>query len=161
MIRRFTSGPKPAARVRLYIDVQIAVAVDAQAVADAVEAGEVRRRLGGRDQVVGRQRVRRVRQPARLDGRAEPLGQRERLIEALADAGLDPALAADQLLGHAEPDAAQVLAGRQPDLLREARARSSRTGPGRPCARSSSAASVTSRVSGPAWSSDEANAIIP
>ena len=27
--------------------------------------------------------------------------------------------------------------------------------------RSSSAASVTSRVSGPAWSSDEANAIIP
>jgi hypothetical protein len=27
--------------------------------------------------------------------------------------------------------------------------------------RSSSAASVTSRVSGPAWSNDEANAIIP
>ena len=36
-----------------------------------------------------------------------------------------------------------------------------RTGPAPTIAPSSSAASVTSRVNGPAWSSDDANAIIP
>ena len=56
MMRRFTSGPKPASRVRAFI-VGDVVAVDAQAVAHAVVAGEVRRRLGRRDEVVRRQAV--------------------------------------------------------------------------------------------------------
>ena len=53
MIRRFGSSPKPSSRVRSYISRTFA-AVDAQAVADAVVAGEVRRRLRRRDQVVAR-----------------------------------------------------------------------------------------------------------
>ena len=63
---------------------EVCVAGDPQPVADAVEASQVGRRLGRRDQVVGRQRVRRVRQPAGLDRRPEPLGQPQRGLEALA-----------------------------------------------------------------------------
>ena len=41
MMRRFTSGPKPAPRVRAFIVCDVG-AVDPQPVADAVVAGEVR-----------------------------------------------------------------------------------------------------------------------
>ena len=93
--------------------------------------------------------MRRVGQPARLDRRAELLGERERRVEAGPHARLDAALGADQLLRHAEPDALQVLAARR--LIGPGNAtRSSRSGPARPCGANSSAASVTSRASGPA-----------
>ena len=74
MIRRLTSGSEPRRPGPAVHRGQIAVAVDPQAVAHAIEAGEVRRRLGRGDQVVGRERVRRVRQPARLDRGAQVLG---------------------------------------------------------------------------------------
>ena len=60
MMRRLTSAPKPLARVCVYIVEQV-VGRLAQPVADAVVAGEVGRRLGRRDHVVGGERVRRVR----------------------------------------------------------------------------------------------------
>ena len=60
MIRRFTSGPNPAARVARDHGLDV-VAVDAQAVADAVVARQVGRRLGRGQQVVGRQAVARAR----------------------------------------------------------------------------------------------------
>ena len=56
MMRRFTSAPNPAVRVAVFIAADV-VAVDPQPVAHAVVAGEVRRRLGRRDQVVRRQAV--------------------------------------------------------------------------------------------------------
>ncbi len=66
MIRRLTSAPKPAARVPpVHVD-QVARARHAQAVPHAVVAREVRRRLGGGDQVVGGQPVLGVRQRDRL-----------------------------------------------------------------------------------------------
>ena len=65
-----------------------------------------------------------------------------------------------ELVGHAEAHAVQALGARQRDLLGKAERVASHGS--RPIMwRSSSAASVTSRVSGPAWSSDEAKAIIP
>ena len=102
MMRRLTSAPKPAARVLVYIAEQV-VGLDAQAVAHAVEAREVGRRLGGGDHVVGGQRVRRVRQRARLDLGAQLLGQPQRRLEGIPHAGLDPL--AGELLGDAEADA--------------------------------------------------------
>ena len=51
MMRRFTSGPKPASRVRR-VHLGDVGAVDPEAVPHAVVAGEVARRLGRRDQVV-------------------------------------------------------------------------------------------------------------
>ena len=71
------------------------------------------------------------------------------------------ALAASSSVGHAEADAVEALG-----------ASAARTASGSPTEVAShasrpamwpksSAASVTSRVSGPAWSSDEAKAIIP
>jgi hypothetical protein len=56
---------------------------------DAVVAGEIARGLGGRDQVVGRDRERRVRQRdlARLGARALEFGHR--LAHAGEDLGLD------------------------------------------------------------------------
>ena len=59
------------------------------AVADAVEAGEVRTRLGRRDDVVRRQGVLRVWQADRDADAAEVLDARQRLVEAGAHAGLD------------------------------------------------------------------------
>ena len=102
-MRRLTSAPKPCvARLRVHLQ-QVARAVGAEAVADAVVAGEVARRLGGRDQVVGGDAVRRVREPHRLDRRAELAREVERRLERVQDAGLDPL--AGQLLRHAEADA--------------------------------------------------------
>ncbi len=52
MIRRFTSSPNPAVRVRGVHGGRV-LAVDAQAVADAVVAGQIGGCLGRGDQVVG------------------------------------------------------------------------------------------------------------
>ena len=72
MIRRFTSGPNPSPRVSSYESRRLARLMRV-AVFDAVKAREVRGAFGGRDDVVGRQRVLRVRQRDRHDLRAEPL----------------------------------------------------------------------------------------
>ena len=61
MMRRFTSAPKPAARVRSYSSVRSWPSL-AQAEAHAVIAREIRRGLGRRDDVIGRQPIFRVRQ---------------------------------------------------------------------------------------------------
>ena len=154
-----TSAPKPASRVCGVHAEQAAGRVLAEAVAHAVVAGEVRGALGGRDQVVGGEAVRRVRQVHRLDRRAERAGHVERLVEGREHAGLDAL--AGELLRDAEADALQVGRGRQPDRLGQADARAvARVGADHR-ADSSSAVSVTSRVNGPAWSSEEAKAIIP
>ena len=63
--------------------------------------------------------------------------------------------------GHAQPHAVQALGARQRDLARESRSEVASQGSLADHVASSSAASVTSRVSGPAWSSEEANAIMP
>ena len=79
----------------------------AQAVAHAVVAGEVRGALGGRDQVVGGERVRRVRQVHRLDRRAE-LARRASSVSwnAFSTPGSMPS--PRELLRHAEADALEV-----------------------------------------------------
>ena len=74
------------ARLRVHVQ-EVADARRAEAVADAVVAREVGRRLGGRDQVVGAERVRGVRQPAGLDGGAELARAVERLLERGEHAG--------------------------------------------------------------------------
>ncbi len=81
MMRRFTSAPNPAPRVRL-VHLDEAVARRARsAVADAVVAREVRARLGGGDQVVDGDRVPAVRQ-LDVDERRAALGERrQRLLE--------------------------------------------------------------------------------
>ena len=71
MIRRLTSAPKPWPRVAQVVGEDVALA-EPRAVADAVVAGEVGRRLGRRDDVVGREAVVRVRQADVLDRRARP-----------------------------------------------------------------------------------------
>ncbi len=61
MMRRLTSVAE-AGGAGLLVHVDDVLAVDAQAVADAIVAGKVRRGFGGSDDVVGRQRVFGVRQ---------------------------------------------------------------------------------------------------
>ena len=71
-MRRLTSAPKPSERVFSYISSSVSTR-GAEAVFDAVVARQVRRRLGGADQVVGRDAVGAVRQ-LDLDGlRAQAL----------------------------------------------------------------------------------------
>ena len=89
MMRRLTSAPKPSWRVRVYMSSRSLASSRAQAVAHAVEAREVRGGLGGREHVVGRQRVRRVRQAHLADLRAELLGARERGVEGVEHARFD------------------------------------------------------------------------
>ena len=160
-MRRFTSGPKPGvARARVHVgDVG---AVDPQAVAHAVVAREVRRRLGRRDQVVGRQPVHRRRHatPAR------PWRPRRSSASAAASTaalhvGLD-ALAVGQLLDDADAQALDAAL----ELGRAAAARGAAIdveshGSCPPITSSSSAASATDAANGPIWSSDDANAIEP
>ena len=167
MIRRFTSGPKPASRVSDMTSSSGvgAVVAHAQAVAHGVEAGEVRRALARRDQVVRGQRVLEVR-AADLDD----LGARARArcrrpaSNGGEHAGL-VALAAE-LAHDADAHAAQVAARR----LRGPPRRPAATGRGIdveshgscPAITScSSAASSTVRPNGPAWSSEDENAISP
>ena len=135
-------------------------AVGAQAVAHPVVAGEVRRGLGGRDEVVaGQAVVDRQRQRALVDLGAERLRQRDRRLHGGADARLDPL------------DLVQL--ARAP---RCARLSDPRPTAARPAATSTvvesftscpaiieyrSAQSRTLRATGPTWSSDEANATTP
>ena len=89
MMRRLTSAPKPCSRVRVYI-VSRSSAAHAQAVADAVVAGEVGRRLGRRDQVVGGERVRRVRERDVVDRRRRARARASSVsLERREHAGLD------------------------------------------------------------------------
>ncbi len=115
-MRRLTSSPKPgrAGAAHDLLDRRVAVVLaDAQAEAHAVELGEVARALARQDQVVRRERVREVRRRD-LDDLGTELGEQlDRLVEALADAGL-VALAAE-LAHHADPQAAHVGALRRAD----------------------------------------------
>ncbi len=112
-IRRLTSAPKPSWRVLVYIDSRV-VALDAQAVAHPVEAGEVGARLGRGQDVVGAQRVRGVREAAGLHDRSELLGRLQRRLEGGEHARLDAV--SGQLLRHADADAVETLGRRQRDL---------------------------------------------
>ena len=108
MMRRLTSAPKPSWRVRVYIADQVAVAVDAQAVAHAVEAREVRRRLGRGEDVVGAERVR-----ARAAGGTSRRSRRapRRACSVASNAARTPGSMPSprQLLRHAEADAVEAL----------------------------------------------------
>ena len=102
-MRRFTSRPKPGvARARVHVgDVG---AVDAQPVAHAVVAREVRRRLGRRDEVVRGEPVHRRRHRDPLGLRAR-VGQRaRRRLDRGLHVGLD-ALGVGELLDDADPQA--------------------------------------------------------
>ena len=151
-----------ALRARALVEVEQRPVAGPLPVADAVVAREVRRRLGGRDHVVGGDAVRGMRKPDLHDLAAELARSRSRVrSKTSATPGSTPSASEPSSRGHAEPQALQVGAARQARPPPAARARSSRRGRWPTRWRSSSAASVTSRVSGPHWSSDEANATIP
>ncbi len=96
---------------------EVALDVGAQAVAHAVVAGQVRARLRGSDEVVaGHPVLDRARQRRLADLGAELLGQADRGVHRLGDAGLD-ALGLVQLLRDADADALEVLARGQRDRL--------------------------------------------
>ena len=104
MMRRLTSGPKPAVRVARIISDR-GGRVDPQAVADAVEAGEVGRRLGRGDQVVGGQPVDRGGHRHLVDlgpGRLEGGG---RLPDPGGDVGAGAHVAVEHLPHQADPQA--------------------------------------------------------
>jgi len=109
MMRRLTSRPEavvPGPHVHVE---QIARVGSAQAVAHSVVAGEVRGALGGRQQVVGGQGVRRVRELHVAHLRSQLLRPRERSVEGVEHAGFDAL--AGELGRHAEPHAVQALGG--------------------------------------------------
>ena len=83
----------------------------------------------------------------------------DRLVEGGQHAGLDAL--AGELAGHAEPDAAQVGRRSAAPIGSGNASEVESHGSSPTIAANSSAASVTSRVNGPAWSSEEAKAIIP
>ena len=117
-MRRLTSAPNPVPPGRQVVGEDIAVA-DRVPEADAVVAGQVRRRLGRRDDVVRREAVVRVRQVDLDDLRA---GRLER-GDGLPDPCLDARLHArhEVLAREAEPHAAQRR-GRLVVIRRTARA---------------------------------------
>ena len=86
-MRRLTSGAEAAAPGRQVVRQDIAAA-HGVAVADAVVAGQVGRRLGRRDDVVGREAVVGVRQVDVDDLGAGRLQRRDRLPDACLDARL-------------------------------------------------------------------------
>ena len=116
----------------------------AQAVADAVVALQVRRRLGRRDHVVGGDPVLGVGQLDLLELAAELLDQRRASARRrLGDAGLDPLGVVGEVAGDAEPQArrgrSREGSSTPPSIPTEVESRGSR-----PCiAASSSAASAT------------------
>ena len=109
-MRRFTSAPKPASRVAPYISRRSRRVLDAQAVADAVEAREVARRLGRRDDVVGRDGERVCGSFTRLHRAAVALEARDGRAHARRDLGVEPL--GEVLLGHADAQAADARAAR-------------------------------------------------
>ena len=96
---------------RVLVGVDQVLAGHAQAVAHAVIAREVGRSLGGRDDVVGRQRVLGVRQADVVDGGAGRLEPGDALLPQLVDL-LRHALDA-VLLRHADAQALDALAQRR------------------------------------------------
>ena len=102
-MRRFTSGPKPASRVRRVHGGDV-VAGDAQAVAHAVVPREVRRRLRRRDHVVRRQPVARARHAHPVDGRARLLQRARGAVDRVEHLRLEP-LALDQLVDDGDAQA--------------------------------------------------------
>ena len=127
MIRRLTSGPKPCSRVSAMTSSRsrLAVVADPQAVPDAVEAGQVGRRLARRDQVVGGQRE--------VEGRAGDLAhlgaQRLQPGDRRGEAGEDAVLVAvgvalaAELADDADADAGQVAVGTAAGALGQDRQR--------------------------------------
>ena len=101
-----------------------------------------------------------VRQRHLLDAAAELLDPLQRPLEDLEHAGLE-ALAGGQLRRHAEAQPLERLGGSGSAISSGWPSEVESHGSRPTMWRRSSAASVTSRVSGPAWSSEEAKAIIP
>ena len=147
-----------AARALVHVE-QVDRVGAAVAVADAVEAREVRARLGRRDDVVGRQRVLGVRQADLHARAAQLLDARDGLVEAGAHAGLD---AGRQVLARGCPRAGRRAAPRPGSATGSGSATlvaSFGSWPTMCC--SSRAQSYTERVSGPIWSSELAKATRP
>ena len=119
MMRRFTSGPKPSLPGLGVHLLEAAVARGAQAVADAVVAREVRRRLGRRDEVVGADRVARVWQRDLDEPGAELLVPAERVADEPLDAGVDAPL--EVLLRDADPQPLGALLQRGEVVVHRAR----------------------------------------
>ncbi len=92
---------------------QVGVAGDPQAVADAVKASQVRRGLGRSDDVVRGERVRSVRQGARLNVAPSFSACASAASKLARTPGFDAALGADQLLRHPETHSGEILARRQ------------------------------------------------
>ena len=102
-------GPEAAASRTQVVGDELAGAPVAEAVLDAVVAGQVGAALGGGDDVVGRQTVVRVRQRDFLDPGAGPLHGRDRLADAGRHAGLH---AVDEvLLGQRDAATVEVARG--------------------------------------------------
>ena len=108
MMRRLTSGPKPAARVSAMTSSALCVpsSPTRKPVPHAVEPGQVRRHLRRQDQVVGGQRE--------VEVRAVHLGDLGAQLGELVDRGVERrqhallVAVAAQLPDHADPDTAQV-----------------------------------------------------
>ena len=158
-------GAEALAAGRQVVGEDVAVA-EPRPVADPVVAGQVGRRLGRRDDVVGRQAVVGVRQADLLDDRPGRLERRDGLADARLDAGLHPGH--EVLARQAEALAAErggglvVVAGSAVSVAGtgsgdEVESRSSRPA----IAWRSAAASRTSRANGPIWSSELAKATMP
>ena len=112
MIRRFTSAPKPRPASRHHLD-DVGVSPGArQPVPDAVVTRQVRRALGGGDQVVRRQGVVGVRQRDLADRAPSPSSRSTAARTAPAIAGLDPL--AEALGDHAHPQAFDAAAPARP-----------------------------------------------
>ncbi len=159
MMRRLTSAPKPGGAGGDH-HLGGGGGVDPQAVAHAVEAGQVARRLGRGDQVVGREAV--------GDGRDRHLLHRGagggQGVGGLADPGGDVGVdaLAHQLGDHADPEAVDAVVevvGRSPGAAWGIEVESAGSWPA--MTSSSEAASATVAANGPIWSSDEAKATSP
>ena len=159
MMRRLTSAPKPAARVAAFM-AAMSARVDPQAVAHAVVAGQVARRLGRGDEVVGGQAV--DRRPGTDTSSTLAPGGGEGVgggVEPGQHVGVD---AVAQLGDDADPQAVDAVVERRP--------RSAGAGPGievesvgswPPITSSSAAASATVVANGPIWSRVDAKATSP
>ena len=141
-----------------------AVVADPQAVAHRVEAGEVGRALARRDQVVGGERVLEVRAADLDDLGAEAAQRLDRRLERGEDAGL--VARRRRARGRRRPGRRP---GRRPAPSRAAattggtgaRSTSSRTGRARRSPRAAARRRARCAPNGPAWSSEDENAIRP
>ena len=111
MIRRLTSGPKPFVAGAIVELAQRRGAARAIAVAHAVVARQVRARLGHRDQVVDRDRLRAVRQLDVHQLRARLAQQLEAAVAGGEDLGIEAV--AEQAAGDADAQPADVTGQRR------------------------------------------------